>query len=123
MIPDRIVEEYRAHGVVHLPRVFSEWVERLREGVETSLRSPGPNASEHVAAEDGGRFFEEYLAWDRVREYRAFVFDSGVGQIGALLMGSKRCQLFADHVFVKEVGTTKRTAWHQDASYSPFTGI
>jgi ectoine hydroxylase-related dioxygenase (phytanoyl-CoA dioxygenase family) len=123
MTLDEIVCAYKEQGVVLLPGIFADWVPHLADGIEKHLSDPGPNACEHVPPGEDGRFFEDYLNWDRVAQYRSFVFESGVGMWGARLMQSINCQLFADHVFVKEPHTTKPTPWHQDASYSPFGGV
>jgi ectoine hydroxylase-related dioxygenase (phytanoyl-CoA dioxygenase family) len=123
MITRDIILDYAAKGIVCLPGVFTDWVTHLGTAIDAHLDAPGPNASEHVTDKTQGRFFEDYLSWERIEEYRCFIFRSGIGKLGAELMRSDRCQLFADHVFVKEPGTHKRTTWHQDASYSPFEGV
>jgi ectoine hydroxylase-related dioxygenase (phytanoyl-CoA dioxygenase family) len=100
-----------------LPGTFEPWVERLRRGVETNLREPGPYASDHTAKGDAGRFFEDYCNWSRIPEFRDFVWHSPAAAIAARIMGSGTAQFFHEHVLVKEAATAKRTPWHQDLPY------
>jgi ectoine hydroxylase-related dioxygenase (phytanoyl-CoA dioxygenase family) len=75
----------------------------------------GPWAGEH--GEGQGKFFDDYCNWERIPEYRSFVYESPAAAIAAAVMQSPTAQFFHEHVLVKEPGTVKRTPWHQDAPY------
>ena len=110
------VASYARDGVCVLRGIFdATWLSTLRAGVERNLAEPGPYAGEHGDGE--GKFFDDYCNWERIAEYRAFVYDSPAAAIAAAVMQSPSAQFFHEHVLVKEPGTTKRTPWHQDAPY------
>ena len=116
-ISDALLSDYRRDGAVRLQGAFREWVEPLIRGVETNMREPGPHASENTSEDEAGRFFDDYCNWQRIPEYRAFVFESPAAAIAARIMESKTAQFFHEHVLVKEPGTGKRTPWHQDLPF------
>lgn len=110
------IATYSRDGVCVLRGAYSgEWLAALRTCVERNLADPGPWAGEHGGAE--GSFFDDYCNWQRISEYRAFAYDSPAAEIAAAVMQSPSAQFFHEHVLVKELGTVKRTPWHQDAPY------
>ena len=116
LVGDEDVAAYGRDGVSVLRGIFDEaWLGALRAGVERNLAEPGPYAGEHGEGE--GKFFDDYCNWERIPEYRAFVYESPAAAIAAKVMRSPSAQFFHEHVLVKEPGTAKRTPWHQDAPY------
>ena len=111
------IDEFEKHGVVLIRGVFSEWIDRLREGVEENMGDPGPWGREYIQAGEPGRFFGDYCNWDRIDEYRDFMFDSPAASLAAQLMQSSSVRIFHEHVLVKEPGTEKITPWHHDQPY------
>jgi ectoine hydroxylase-related dioxygenase (phytanoyl-CoA dioxygenase family) len=111
------IETFQRDGVVLLEGVFAAWVETLRAGVERNLRDPGPWGREYLDANQRGRFFGDYCNWNRIDEYRRFVFDSPAAEIAADLTRSESVRIFHEHVLVKEPGTDKKTPWHHDQPY------
>ncbi len=111
------VDAFREDGAVALHGVFADWVETLRAGVERNLADPGPDVRVYESEGEGGRFVGDYCNWDRIPEYREFVFSSPAAAIAKRLMGSCTVRLFHEHVLVKEPGATVATPWHQDAPY------
>ena len=85
-VTEEQVAAYRRDGAVLLPGVFADWVESLRAGVERNIAEPGPVATEHKLDDGRGRFFEDYCNWQRIPEYRAFVWDSPAAEIAARLI-------------------------------------
>lgn len=116
-LDDATIDEFRDKGATVLRGVFADWVETLRAGVAANMRDPDPNARIYKGENGGGRFFVDYCNWDRIPEYRDFIFNAPAAAIGAELMGSARVQLFHEHVLVKEAQTGVPTPWHQDAPY------
>ncbi len=78
---------------------------------------PGEYAAENLHEGEAGRFFDDYCNWRRIPEFVEVVERSPAAEVAAALMGSRRVQMFHDHVLVKEPGTSKPTPWHQDAPY------
>lgn len=113
-----LVEAYERDGVVAIPGAFVEWVDALRSGLERNLHQPDHYAFPcESTSDEPGRFFDSYCNWQLIPEYLAFVLTSGAASIASQLMRSSTVQLFHDHAFCKEAGTTKPTPWHQDLPY------
>ena len=112
-----MVDDFQRDGVLLLRGVFAEWINRLRDGVEFNMNNPGPYGREYSQAEETGRFFGDYCNWDRIDEYRDFVFKSPAATIAGELMQSNKVRFFHEHVLVKEPGTDKITPWHHDQPY------
>jgi len=111
------IETFRRDGVVLLKGVFTDWIDTLRQGVDVNMREPGPFGRDYLDEGQAGRFFGDYCNWDRIAEYRAFMFDSPAPEIAAQLMQSHSVRIFHEHVLVKEPGTNKITPWHHDQPY------
>jgi len=110
------VASYARDGVCVLRGIFdATWLSTLRAGVEHNLAEPGPYAGEYGHGE--GKIFDDYCNWERIAEYRSFVYDSLAAAIAVAVMQSPSAQFFHEHVLVKEPGTAKRTPWHHDAPY------
>ena len=116
-LDDATINEFREKGATVLRGVFSEWVKTLQDGVAANMADPDPNARIYKGENGGGRFFVDYCNWDRIPEYRDFIFNSPAAAVGAELMESNQVQLFHEHVLVKEAQTGVPTPWHQDAPY------
>ena len=54
-----------------------------------------------------GRFWDDYVNWERIPEFERFARESDVARLAAELMASDTVQLFHDHVLVKEPGTDR----------------
>ena len=79
-------EDFNRDGVVLLRDVFGDWIEGLRLGVETNMENPGPWGREYLDKAQSGRFFGDYCNWNRIEEYRQFMFESPAAEIAADLM-------------------------------------
>ena len=110
------IDSYQDQGAILIKNIFSPWIDLLRIGFEKVLKYPGPHARENVKNEEG-RFFEDYCNWERISEFKKFAEESPAAQIVAEATESKTIQLFHEHIFVKDPGTTKETPWHQDMPY------
>ena len=116
ILSDDTVEEFRTRGATVLRGCFTDWMDRLRAGVDYNMEHPAPNARDY-RTDEGGRFLSDYCNWDRIDAYREFIFNSPAARIGAELMGSTSVRLFHEHVIVKTPKTGMPTPWHQDLPY------
>ncbi|MEM0991001.1 MAG: phytanoyl-CoA dioxygenase family protein [Pseudomonadota bacterium] len=116
-LDDATIRQFHEDGACVLRGVFADWVEVLRKGIAANMADPDPNARIYKGENGGGRFFVDYCNWDRIPEYRDFIFNSPAAEVGAELMGAWRVQLFHEHVLVKEAQAGVPTPWHQDAPY------
>ena len=98
------------------------WLDTLAAGLERNMREPGPNAKDYTPAGAPGRFFGDYCNWRRIPEYRDFLLNSPAAAIAGALMGSRKVNLFHEHVLVKEPGTLEPTPWHHDQPYWTIDG-
>lgn len=114
---------FQRDGVVVLRNVVSaEELRLLEKGMEYNLKHPGPLAGIASRDADPGRFFEDFCNWERIPEYKKFLFHSRLPQIAAQLLGSKQIRLYHDHTLVKESNTAQHTPWHQDQPYYNIEG-
>jgi ectoine hydroxylase-related dioxygenase (phytanoyl-CoA dioxygenase family) len=114
----RDVELFSEKGAIVIRRAFSaEWLDRVGEGVERNLRDPSPYGCRYTAEGAPGAFVDDYCNWQRIPEYRDFIFDSGAAELAAALLRSQSVRIFHEHVLVKEPGTREVSPWHQDQPY------
>jgi ectoine hydroxylase-related dioxygenase (phytanoyl-CoA dioxygenase family) len=112
-----VIEAFREDGAAPLRGLFRDWVEILRAGVARNLAEPSADARIYQGKDGAGRFVGDYCNWDRIPEYRDFIFNSAAAEVGRQLMGTKSVRLFHEHVLVKEPGADVPTPWHQDQPY------
>jgi len=122
LISDEDVAQFQADGVIVLRGAFRVWVETLREGVRKNMAAPGPFERTYKPTDGSAPFFQDLCSWQRIPEYREFVFESPAAAIAARLMGSRTARFFHDHVLVKEPGSSVPTPWHHDQPYYPVEG-
>ncbi len=115
MITREQVATFQRDGVVMLPGLMADWVTLMRDGVARNLAAPSQYASENGVRE--GRFFDDYVNWQRIPEFGRVVRESPAAEAAARLMQSPVAQFFHDHVLVKAPGTPMPTPWHQDGPY------
>ena len=116
-LDDQTIKSFHQDGVTVLRGVFADWVKTLRSGVEKNLDHPAPEARIYQGENGGGRFLSDYCNWQRIPEYKDFIFNSPAAGIAAELMDSRTIRLFHEHVLVKEAQGGIATPWHQDMPY------
>ena len=121
ILSEKTVHDFQRDGATIIRGEFREWVDILCRGIEKNIAEPGPFVRDyHDKDEDNkkcGRFFGDYCNWDRIDEYKQFLFDSPAADIAAQLMDSNEVRLFHEHVLVKEPATDIPTPWHHDQPY------
>jgi len=112
------IEAYDRDGVVMLPAMFdSDWIDLLDRGLVANRKDPTDRSHTWDRDEAGRTMFYDSQAWQRIEEYRRFVFDSPCAAIAGKLMQSSRVNFFFDAIFVRTSGTQFATPWHQDEPY------
>jgi ectoine hydroxylase-related dioxygenase (phytanoyl-CoA dioxygenase family) len=123
MIDPGTVDEFQRDGAVCLRRLFRpEEVALLRAGIDENLARLSPRAKTASAADDPGRFVEDFCNWQDNAAYRRFIFDSALPETAGRLMRSGTARLYHDHMLTKEPGTRQPTPWHQDQPYYNIEG-
>lgn len=118
------VADYRRDGVVVLRQVVTRvTLDRLAQGVEDNLASPSPWSNDYTPAGDGGRFFDDYVSWQRIPSFATAALEGELPEIAGQLMGTRTPRFFHEHVLVKEPGTATPTPWHHDDPYYGVDGM
>ena len=117
IVSEADIAAFRDDGAVVLRGLFVQWVDVLRAGVAGNMAAPSPDARIYASAQGKGRHFGDYCNWDRIPEYRRFIFESSAAAVAARLMGSRAVRLFHEHVLVKEPDSDVPTPWHHDQPY------
>lgn len=113
---------FELDGVVCLRGCFGEgWVARLRAAADEVLSGPGFKI-EYTAPGARGRFVLSPFMWRVHPVFREFVLRSPAAAIAGEITGSKKINLFADQLLVKEPGTPDPTLWHHDLPFWPLAG-
>ena len=118
MIKNSIIKNYNINGVVVLRNIINKkWINLLKRGVRKNFQNPSIYKCIYEQNNKKELFYDDYCNWNKIDEYKNFIFNSGIANISRELMQSTKVNLFHEHVLVKEVGSNKRTPWHQDQSY------
>ena len=119
------IEAYERDGVVSLRRAFSkEWIESLADGMEIAISDSLKRDTAFNISNPGepGFFFYDTFMWQRISQFKRFVFESNVADLAANVMRSKGLIFYFDFMLVKEPGTSSKTPWHYDEAYWPIKG-
>jgi ectoine hydroxylase-related dioxygenase (phytanoyl-CoA dioxygenase family) len=112
------IATYHRDGVVLLPEMFDgEWIDLLNQGLLANCNDPTDRSRVWDRDAAGRTMFYDSQAWQRIAQYRQFIFRSPAAQIAAQLMGSARINFYFDAVFVRSPGSQFATPWHQDEPY------
>ena len=122
--PDAVAA-YERDGVVSLRHAFNAtWIELLAEGMEIAIKDGYQRNTAFNIATPGepGFFFYDTFMWQRIDNFRKFIFDSNVSDVAATVMQSESLIFYFDFMLVKEPGTSNKTPWHYDEAYWPIKG-
>jgi len=124
LVQKTLIDEFDRNGAVCVRGAFdSAWIAELRKGFQRVQENPSPRAHEFVRNADGKVFRSDPDNWERIPEYRDFVYHSPCSQIAAELMQSDKANLFFDQSFYRSPGQQFRTPWHQDEPYWSIEGF
>ncbi len=123
VVTDTDIETFQRDGVACIRQAFDEtWIERLREGIDETIANPSPMHRVAKTAGEKGQFFKDYHMARRLPAFRDFVTKSSIGEVAARLLKSSKSNFFYDVLWIKEAGTSKPSAWHQDQPYHTIDG-
>ncbi len=112
------INNYKKFGVVLIKNIISKkWIETLAKGIEKNFKNPSQYKCVYEELNGKEVFYDDYCNWQKISEYKDFIFNSNIAKVASELMQSKKVNLFHEHVLIKEPGSTKRTPWHQDQPY------
>jgi ectoine hydroxylase-related dioxygenase (phytanoyl-CoA dioxygenase family) len=118
------IESFTTDGFVVLRNILpSTTVELLKQGVEKNLTSPSQWANDYTPDNSSGRFFDDYVSWQRITEFERAALHNGLPLIAGELMKTSSPRFFHEHVLVKEPGTATPTPWHHDDPYYGVEGM
>ena len=118
LLSEATINDFLRDGAVVIRGALnSSELDTLTRGIEVNLAHPGELAAVASAADDPGRFFEDFCNWQRIPEYEHILRHSALPHIAAQLMQSRSARVYHDHLLVKEAGTRQPTPWHQDQPY------
>jgi ectoine hydroxylase-related dioxygenase (phytanoyl-CoA dioxygenase family) len=110
-------ETYERDGVVFLPRALApQDVAAALKSYEWSLDHPGPGASK-IPQKTTSLFYQDLCNLDCIPAYREMLLSSPLPKLIADIWGTPDVWFMYEQVFLKEGGESRRTPWHQDASY------
>jgi ectoine hydroxylase-related dioxygenase (phytanoyl-CoA dioxygenase family) len=112
------IASYRREGFVILRSVVpTDVLNELARGVATNMAHPSEWMNDYTPKDAGGRFFDDYVSWNRIAEFRDAALGGPLPRIAGALMGTRHPRFFHEHVLVKEPGTVTPTPWHHDDPY------
>ena len=118
------VAQYRVDGATVVRGLFNAAeMKLLEQGIERNMAAPSPLAVVASKPEDPGYFIEDFCNWQRIPEFRQFIFESPAAEIAGQLMDASEVRLYHDHLLVKEPKTVAKTPWHQDQPYYNIDGF
>lgn len=123
LTPEHIAQ-YRADGATVVRGAFTPaQMKTLEAGITRNMAEPSALAMVASRPEDPGYFIEDFCNWQRIPEFKDFIFNSPAAEIAGQLMGGHEVRLYHDHLLVKEPKTTAKTPWHQDQPYYNIDGF
>ena len=118
MVENKVIENYQNNGVTLLKNIIDlKWIKELQVGVKKNFENPSKYKCVYEKNNGKELFYDDYCNWNRINEYKNFIFNSNIAKIAKQLMKSKKVNLFHEHVLIKENNSKKKTPWHQDQSY------
>ena len=108
---------YERDGVVVARDVLgAEQLHDLAVAVDENLAEPGPWANDYTPEGETGRFFGDYVNWQRIDGYRQLALQGPLPELARTLLGETP-RFFHEHILVKERETHEVTPWHHDEPY------
>ncbi|WP_299844060.1 phytanoyl-CoA dioxygenase family protein [uncultured Roseovarius sp.] len=118
------IDAFNSDGVVCLRQAISpDWRARIEEGIVAALSGASTDLDVVKASGDSGKFTVSSQAWQKVDQFRRYIFESPLADLSQYILQSKTLTLFYDFLLIKEANSNSAaTPWHQDHSYYPLSG-
>jgi ectoine hydroxylase-related dioxygenase (phytanoyl-CoA dioxygenase family) len=117
--------QFLADGVVCIRGALDlSSLQLAEEAYNWSMAHPTTHhkVEEGGAAKSGGRFYQDFFNPNAMEHYRQMLLESSIADVLARVWGSPDVWFMFEHVFIKEGGESRRTAWHQDSQDLPVEG-
>jgi ectoine hydroxylase-related dioxygenase (phytanoyl-CoA dioxygenase family) len=113
---------YQTDGVVRIKGALdANALKQAEAAYNWSLANPGRGAST-FAQDQPGTFYQDLANPKALTAYREMLLQTPVADIVSDLWDAPNVWFMYEQVFLKEGGESRRTPWHQDASYLPVEG-
>ena len=94
MLEKNTINEYLNNGVVLLKNIIDlNWIKELQKGVEYNFKNPSKYKCVYENDNNSEIFYDDYCNWQRIDEYKNFIFNSNISFIAKDLMQSKKVKL------------------------------
>jgi len=124
LVNETDIRTYESDGFVALRNVLPQHIlEMLQQGIDKNLASPSSWANDYTPENSSGRFFDDYVSWQRISEFADAALHTELPRIAGKLMRTSSPRFFHEHVLVKEPGTVTPTPWHHDDPYYGVEGM
>ena len=91
----RLISEYQENGVVCIRNLFDEsWQKIAHQGIEKNFSNPSKFCDWLVGDNGKGVYFNDYMNWNKIDEFKEFILHSPAAMMAGLLMQSSVCQPF-----------------------------
>lgn len=98
-VDTKTVDSFWRQGAVLIKGLLSDaQVERLQEGIDENMASPGAFGAVASREDDPGEFFEDFCNWNRIPAFQDIIFGTAIPRVAAQLMRSATVRLFHDHL-------------------------
>ena len=118
-----LIDQFRKDGAVLIKGKFDrKWIEILREGISKDIENPSPRFERHTKDDDAPGYYEDFWSWDLYDEFKDFLYNSPMAQMGSELLDANQINLVMDNWFLREAGSKSGAPFHHDISYFDFDG-
>lgn len=122
-VPQAEIDKYHTDGATVLRNVINaDWIECMREAIQSILDKPGDASIEYTQQGNKGRYYGDFFVWLRNNDFKEFMSQSCLPEVAAQFMAAQEVCFFYDQLLVKEPLTKEETPWHQDLPYWPVRG-
>ena len=118
-----LIDQFNNDGAVLIKGKFDrKWIETLREGISKDINNPSPRFERHTKDDDAPGYYEDFWSWDLYDEFKDFLYNSPMAQMGSELLDANQINLVMDNWFLREAGSKSGAPFHHDISYFDFDG-
>ena len=89
LLIESAIDDYQNYGVTVLRNIISiEWIKKLQIGVIKNFQNPSKYKCVYEKNDKKELFYDDYCNWQRISEYKDFMFNSNIAYIASQLMKS-----------------------------------